>query len=501
MYAYYISHVLRGKSENFYLNMLKMNSGLGAVMKSSFLLRHKTARRICPSLSRTIIRGYHGKSFYTINPRLRSHQHVYSFAASATGVGVICAYLYISSYNSEATMEKLSIDPIERRFSEQEVGPDAVPMKKMTKKTHPCSIHNAYQADCPELVIFSGNAHMQLAKDVAECLGRTVGKNKIGRFNDGEISVKFLESVRGKDIYVIQPLGPPVNENIMELLLMTSALRSASAKRVTVIIPYFAYLREANVTSKTVGKIKKTNIDTEEVDSVLSVEASNLTASLAGSDLARMIEVSGANKVVTVDMQPPGQGAAGGFFRDAQIELLRSSDVVVETLAEVLNLKELTGDTELVVAASHASCITMAKLFKQKLGTILDKNIGVATIIRTPQPPNSEETKPKVEIVGNVKDKTVLIVGDVVDTGGTLCRAAKVAKWGGAKKVYAFSSHPILSRGAAARLNKSPLEKLVVLDTLPVPASKHDKCPKLEQISIANAIAQKIVESHFQPKV
>jgi len=440
-----------------------------------------------------------GLRFYHDQRKARydsSWNSTYRGAASALCFGSIYAALNTSIY-SDSEPKKGEEENIERRFSEQEIGPEAVAMKRFAKKSHPCTSYNEYQSDCPELVIFSGNAHNQLAKDIAKNMGRSVGKSRIGKFNDGEISVKFLESVRGKDIYIIQPIGPPVNENIVELLLMTSALRSSSAKRVTVVIPYYAYLRKANVTSKTIRKLKQPKIDTGEV---VSVEASNLTASLAGSDVARMIEASGATRVITVDMQPPGQDSATGFFRKAQVELVRSYEFVVDTLAEVLNLKELTKERELVIVGTHASCITMAKMYQQRLESILDAKIGVATIIRTPPPPGSGSSKPKIELVGKVKNKVVLLVGDVIDTGSTTCSAADVVKAAGASNVFAFASHPILSRGAAARLNESELEKLVVLDTVPVPTEKHEKCPKLEQISIAQAIAEKIEECHFQPK-
>lgn len=187
-----------------------------------------------------------------------------------------------------------------------------------------------------------------------------------------------------------------------------------------------------------------------------------------------MLEVVGIDRIVTFDLQAPGQGQAEGFFMDAQVEPLLAEDNVVEELAERLQLKERTKDAQLVVVAPKTGCLTIAKNFRERLAELLeDDSIELATIIRTPTP--EENSKKQVDVVGNVKDKIVLLVNDVVETGGPICRAVNAVKAEGAREVYAFASHAILGENSAARVQDSQLEKLVVLDTVPIPSGKHPR--------------------------
>lgn len=262
--------------------------------------------------------------------------------------------------------------------------------------------------------VFSGNAHRELATSVAQRLDRGLGKSRIGRFADGEISVKIEESVRGKDVYVIQPTSPPVNENLMELLLVVSTLRQANAKRVTVIVPYFGYMRTDLKVRKFHAKhgkapllMRSSYAPTLETESLPVSEKFNsgvsrgrsfsidqgfedvLIPTFAASDVATMLEVVGAQRVVVVDLQTSGAGLAEGFFRKAQVESIRTSDVVAEMVYDELGLSkelETKGDErkELVIVAPHSACVPQAKNFRDKIQGILGRNVGLATLISTP---------------------------------------------------------------------------------------------------------------------
>mmetsp|Transcript_38891 Transcript_38891/g.62630 ORF Transcript_38891/g.62630 Transcript_38891/m.62630 type:complete len:441 (+) Transcript_38891:3-1325(+) len=353
------------------------------------------------------------------------------------------------------------------------------------KTPHMCSVQNQFVPGCSEIKVFAGTANVELAKELAENLGVSLGKAKVSRFADGEVSVKIEESVRGKDVYVVQPTSAPANENVMELLLIVSALRHASAKRVTVVVPYFGYMR--SLTKK------------------LEDSSDSARSSFSSSDIARMMEVAGAQRVVAIDMFPPGQGMAEGFFQSTPIEHLRSCDFIVEDLAKKLHLADRgLKDGELVVVASYAACLTKATLFKEKLQKLLGISIDVATIIRTPPPQKKKKKQPnlepKVDLVGNVKGKTVLIVEDILDTANTACSAIEAVRGAGSGPVLLFASHALLGSGATERLLSSNCEQLVTLNTVPVSVEKNGELPKLETLSVAPTVADLIKRMHYEEK-
>lgn len=321
--------------------------------------------------------------------------------------------------------------------------------------------------------------------------------------------------------YRIQPTSPPVNENLIELLLLVSTLRHASAKRVTVVCPYFGYMRSVGIpTAQLANKVSRlvarrqskakafsaptssvysdrTDDDGEEDE--MQLHSNTTTSNLAAADVAKMLEVVGIDRIVTFDLQAPGQGQAEGFFDAAQVESLQSEDHIIRELAERLDLKERIKDAGLVIAAPKTGCLTIAKNFRAKLAEILqDDTIGLATIVRTPS--THDASLKHVDVVGNVQDRIVLIVNDLVDTGGPICRAADAVKAAGALEVYAFASHALLGGKSATRVQNSALEKIVVLDTVPVSDAKKELCPKLEIISIAPTLAKMIGELHYVPK-
>ncbi|GBG25341.1 Ribose-phosphate pyrophosphokinase [Hondaea fermentalgiana] len=354
------------------------------------------------------------------------------------------------------------------------------------KKPHLCSLNNDFTPGCGELKVFAGNSNLALAEEVAQHLGVSVGRSNVKRFADGEVSVKLDESVRGKDVYIVQPTSPPVNENLMELLLMVSAARHASAKRVTVVVPYFGYMRSLAHSAPTKSR----------------TDWNYARSNLAAADVARMMEVAGAQSVIAVDIHPPGQGMAEGFFERTPIETLRAADFVPRELANII--KSLAEESEgLAVVSPHASCLTKAKNFKVALSEALDTPIDLATIIRTPPPPSPDGTPTprSVDLVGNVKGKSVIIVEDIMESGSTTCAAIDALHSAGAKSVSVYCSHALFNGEAAARLAKAGIEKIVVLNTVPVRESDRAALgDKLEIISVAPEISELIRKMHYETK-
>lgn len=354
-----------------------------------------------------------------------------------------------------------------------------------SKDPHLCSVNNDFTPGCGELKVFAGNSNRALAEEISGRLGVTLGKSKASRFADGEVSVKIDESVRGKDVYIVQSTSPPVNENLMELLLMVSAARHASAKKVTVVVPYFGYMRSLAHSAPTKSR----------------TDWNYARSNLAAADVARMMEVAGAQSVIAIDIHPPGQGMAEGFFQETPIETLRAADFVPQELASTI--RQSASEQGLVVVSPHASCLTKAKHFKVGLSEALDLPIGLATIIRTPPPPSMDGSpQPRsVDLVGNVKDKSVLIVEDIMESGSTTCAAVDALIEAGAKDVTVYCSHALFNKGAAQRLADSPILKIVVLNTVPV--SKEDKeilGDKLHVISVAPMVADLIRKMHYETK-
>lgn len=343
-----------------------------------------------------------------------------------------------------------------------------------------------------QLLVFSGNAHKQLGEAVASSLGKSLAKCTIGRFNDGEVNVKIDESVRGKDVYVIQPTCPPVNENLMELLLVVSALRRASAKRVTVVVPYFGYMRSGFDGGK--GSTLVTRKSQVISDSYRSFSNTKIIPMFPASDVARMLEVSGINRVVVVDLQMPGLGVAEGFFKKAQVESIIASEVVVENVSSSLRLETFDN---LVVISPHSSGISKAKKFRDALTTLLDTSIGLGTIISNPR---AEQEESDLELVGNVKDKTVLIVQDIIDSGRSTLNSVAELKKQGAKHIFVYATHALLSGNACEKLQNSQVDTVLVLDTVPITSEKLSTCPKLQQISIAPVLASLIQDLHYNNK-
>ncbi|HBK53045.1 ribose-phosphate diphosphokinase [Syntrophomonas wolfei] len=305
------------------------------------------------------------------------------------------------------------------------------------------------QASRWRMKLFSGNANLQLAEEIARYLGIPVGDARVSRFSDGEISCAIHESVRGVDVFVVQPTCTPVNENLMELLIMIDAFRRASATRINAVIPYYGYARQDRK----------------------SRARDPITAKL----VSNLIVQAGAQRVVAVDLHAT---QIQGFY-DIPVDHLPG----VPTLAEYFKTKGLEEDA--VVVSPDVGGVTRARDLATKLRAplaIVDK--------RRPAPNVSEI----MNVIGEVKDKSVIIVDDIIDTAGTLCTAAEVMLEKGARDVYSCCTHAVFSGPALDRLSRAPLKEIVITNTIPIDESK--KLPNMIILSIAPLVGEAILRIH-----
>ncbi len=299
--------------------------------------------------------------------------------------------------------------------------------------------------DNKRLRIFTGNANRELAEEIAAYLGAGVGDASVGKFNNGEIQVMIGESVRGKEVFILQPTSQPVNEHLMELLIMVDAFKRASARHITAVIPYYAYARQDR---KTRGR--------EPISAKL---------------VANLLTTAGVTRVVTMDLHA---GQIQGFF-DIPVDHLPG----VPILAEYILAKNLN---DLVVVSPDLGGVTRARQLADRLHceiAIIDK--------RRPEPGVAEV----MNIIGCVDGKTAIIIDDIVDTAGSLTEGAKAIAKYGAKEVYACCTHPVLSHPAVERIEKSNIKELIVTNTIPLPEDK--RSPKIKVLSVAPLLGEAIV--------
>jgi ribose-phosphate pyrophosphokinase len=299
--------------------------------------------------------------------------------------------------------------------------------------------------DRSNMAVFTGSANPQLAYDIVRHLSVPLGRADVSRFSDGEITVEIMENVRGRDVFIVQPTCPPTNENIMELLVMVDACRRASAARITAVVPYFGYARQ---------------------DRRPRAMRVPITAKL----VANMIASAGVHRVLTVDVHAD---QIQGFF-DIPVDNVYASPVL---LGDVWKQKY----DDLMVVSPDVGGVVRARAIAKRLD-----DVDLAIIDKRRPKANVSEV---MNIIGEVKGKSCVIVDDLVDTAGTLCHAASALKDAGAKRVLAYITHPVLSGAAIERISTSQLDELVVTDTIPLrDAAKN--CPKIRQLSVAGLLAE-----------
>ena len=303
-----------------------------------------------------------------------------------------------------------------------------------------------------EIKLFACNANIPLGKAVAGCLQTSLGDSTVGRFSDGEISVRFDDTVRGLDVFVIQPTSPPVNDNLMELLIMTDALRRASAGRITAVVPYFGYARQDRKDRS----------------------HAPITAKL----VANLLTAAGVDRVLSMDLHAP---QVQGFF-DVPFDHLRGTNIFAQYYSD-----HLSSQGNFAAVSPDLGSVSRVRSFAENLDlplAIVDK--------RRPKADVSEV----LNIIGGreIIGKNVILLDDIVATGGSLINAAHALKELGAKAVYACATHPVLSGDAKERFENSALDKLLVLDTIYVPPERRPM--NMEILSVAEYFAEAITCIH-----
>ncbi len=299
--------------------------------------------------------------------------------------------------------------------------------------------------DGKKLKIFSGNANPELAKEIAEYLGLQVSDAFVGKFNNGEVQVMIEESVRGKDVFVIQPTSAPVNDNMMELLIMVDALKRASARHITAVVPYYGYARQDR---KTRGR-------------------EPITAKL----MADLMSTAGVTRMVTIDLHA---GQIQGFF-DIPVDHLVGASI----LAKYIKQKQLE---DVIVVSPDLGGVTRARDLADRIGApiaIIEK--------RRPKPGVAEV----MNLIGSVEGKNAVIVDDIVDTAGSLCEGAKALHKFGAKSVLACCTHGVLTDPAIERIQNSDINELIITNTIPLPKEK--QIDKITVLSVAPLLGEAIM--------
>lgn len=297
-----------------------------------------------------------------------------------------------------------------------------------------------------DLMVFTGNANPALAQEVASHLGIALGHADVGRFSDGEIMVELLENVRGRDVFVLQSTSHPTNDTLMEVMVMVDALRRSSAGRITAAIPYLGYSRQDR-------------------------RPRSARVAITAKVVANMLTSVGVNRLLTMDLH---SDQIQGFF-DIPVDNIYATPILLDDL-----LKQ--NHEDLVVVSPDVGGVVRARACAKQLNSdlaIIDKRRPKANVAKV------------MNIIGEVADRTCVIMDDMVDTANTLCEAAAALKNQGAKKVVAYATHPVLSGGAATRIAGSALDELVVTNTIPL-SQESANCRKIRQLSAAHLLAETI---------
>lgn len=295
------------------------------------------------------------------------------------------------------------------------------------------------------MMVFAGNANPQLAQDIAAKLQMPLGRAVVGQFSDGETMVELMENVRGRDVFIVQPTCVPTNDNLMELIVMIDAMRRASADRITAVVPYFGYARQDR-------------------------RPRSARVPITAKVVASMIGNAGADRVLTVDLHAD---QIQGFF-DIPVDNVYASPIL---LGDVWRQKY----PNLMVVSPDVGGVVRARALAKRLD---DADLAIIDKRR----PRANEAK-VMNIIGDVEGRTCVLIDDLVDTAGTLCKAADALKEHGATKVVAYCTHPVLSGPAVQNIMGSSLDELVVTDTIPLTKAAKD-CGRIRQLSVAGMLAE-----------
>jgi len=323
----------------------------------------------------------------------------------------------------------------------------------VTKETARTRISREDMSRERELKIFTGSAHRALGEAIARCLGVPLGRAHLDRFSDGEVWFQIQDNVRGADVFVVQPTAPPVNEAVMEMLLMLDAFKRSSASRLTAVLPYYGYARQDRKDKPRVP----------------------ISAKL----VADLLSAAGSDRILTMDLHA---SQIQGFF-DVPVDHLFAAPVIMDYVWS-LELPDLT------VVSPDAGGVERARAYAKRLEATL------AIVDKRRDQPNVAEVH---HVIGEVEGRTALIVDDIVDTAGTLTKVAEAIKGAGAREVLASSSHAVLSGNAIERIAKSPVSKLIVTDSIPLAPEK--RIDKIVVLSIADLMAKAIRNIHEETSV
>ncbi len=308
-------------------------------------------------------------------------------------------------------------------------------------------LYSKTESPTDEMMVFTGSANLNLANEVAKNLLIKLGRASVTRFSDGEVSVEILEHVRGKDIFVLQSTCLPANDNLMEILLIVDALRRSSAGRITTAIPYFGYARQDR-------RVRSSRVP------------------ISAKVVANMLESAGVNRILTMDLH---SDQIQGFF-DIPVDNIYATPILLGEICK----NEYKNP---IVVSPDVGGVVRARAFAKELNTdlaIIDKRRSKANVSEV------------MSVLGDVKNRTCLIMDDVVDTAGTLIRAADALKSKGATSVVSYCTHPVLSGEAVSKIEKSQLDKLIVTDTIPL-SVEASKSAKVHQISCSGLLAETIL--------
>ncbi|MCB9523447.1 MAG: ribose-phosphate pyrophosphokinase [Myxococcales bacterium] len=302
----------------------------------------------------------------------------------------------------------------------------------------------------PSVRIFAGNSNPELAREICGYIGTGLGTARVGRFSDGEIRVEIEESVRGADVYVIQSTCAPVNDNLMELLIMLDALKRASAGSISAVMPYFGYGRQDRKAAP--------------------------RAPISARLVTDLVTAAGANRIITMELHA---GQIQGFF-NGPVDHLYCSPVMLGYLMDELDLHRP------VVVSPDAGGVERARAYARKM------QCSLAIVDKRRAGPNVAEV---MHLIGDVEGRDAVLIDDMIDTAGTLTQAARALKEHGARRVYAAATHPVLSGPAIGRIEASPLEQVVVSNTIPL-SSAGRACPKIKVLSAADVFGEAIKRIH-----